>query len=637
MIYIQNKNRLKVEYVRALPACQNERESRKISGWFSIWGFIPCPTAPFKWASLHSTTPPLQYSNTPILNSSNKANSHFLTWLTTFLVVLILLPQAARPQGHNQEVTIIAPYRPTISDAYKMALDPKIKDTVVEIPLMDYSIKSNPIYSPYEIKNLKPVFIEINPEEELRRNYLRAGFGNYTTPYVELFTNSLKSDEFSLGFHARHLSSKGEIEDYATSAFSQNQAALYGKRYLKNKILSGKVDYNRNVVHYYGFEPDEYAGLDISDDELKQRFSQIGANIGLASNYTRGTKMNYAAWLDFYHLSDLYETSEIFTSLQLNLNSRNEFFDFVNKQELGFDLNVDYYNNKDSLLSQGTTIAALKPYLNLDFEYLTLYLGVEGTMANDSSSNFYVFPEIKASYQVIPDYLRFYVSVTGGLHRNSFKEVSGINPWVNSIFPLGNTNIKYDIKGGLTGMFNQVMDYNFSVSYADIENMLFFTNDFFSPFSPEIQTNLANKFTGVYDNVKLTSVNLEVGYRQSGQIQLLFSACYRYYEMENEKKPWHKPAFEAKVGGKYFFNEHITFSSELFYNSKIFARAYENTLPTIGERSGFIDLNLGGEYRFNDRISAFVQLNNVGAVRYFRWYNYPSQRINLMGGLTFSF
>ncbi len=561
----------------------------------------------------------------------------FLFRLGIFLVVLISLPQSANSQGYNQEVTIIAPYQPTISDAYKMTLDPKVKDTVVEIPPMDYSIKSHPIYSPYKIENLSPVFIEVNPEETLRRNYLRAGFGNYTTPYVELFTNSLKSDEFSLGFHARHLSSKGEIDDYATSAYSQNQATLYGKRYLKNKILSGKIDYSRNVVHYYGFEPDEYAGLNISDDELKQRFSQISANIGLASNYTRGTKMNYSGLIDFYYLNDLFETSEIFTSLKLNLNTKNEFFDFVNKQELGFDFNVDYYYNKDSLLSQGTTIVSLKPYLNLDFEYLTLYLGVEGTMSNDSSSNFYVYPEVKASYQVIPDYLRFYVSVTGGLHRNSFKEISGINPWANSIFPLGNTNTKYDIKGGLTGMFNQVIDYNFSVSYSDIENMLFFANDFFSPFSPEIQTNLANKFTGIYDNVKLTSVNLEVGYQQSEKIQVLFSAGYRHYEMENEEKPWHKPAFETKIGAKYFLNKHVTLSGDLFYNSKIFARTYENNLPTIAERGGFIDLNLGGEYRFNDRISAFVQLNNVAAVRYYRWYNYPSQRINVMAGLTFSF
>jgi len=556
---------------------------------------------------------------------------------TVFFMLLNILPQHVSSQGRNQEVTIIAPYQPTISDAYKMTLTPIVIDTVVETPPMTYGINPSPIYSSYSIESLSPSFVEINPEETMRRNYLRAGFGNYTTPYVELFTNSLKSEEFALGFHARHLSSKGKIEDYATSAYSQNYASLYGKRFLKNKILSAKVEYDRNVVHYYGFQPENYAGLDLSDDDLKQRFSLIGANIGLESNYTRGKKMNYSGLIDFYYLNDLFETSEMSTSLDLNLNTKNEFFDFVNKQELGVDLTVDYYNNQDSIQSQGTTIASLRPYLNLDFEYLTLYLGVEGTLSNDSSSNFYVYPEVKAAYQVIPGYLRFYVSVTGGLHRNSLKEVSTINPWVNSIFPLGNTNTRYEIKGGLTGMFNQVLDYNFSVSYADVENMLFYANDFFSPFSPEVQTNLANKFTGLYDDVKVTAVNFELGYQQSEQLHVLFSADYRHYEMNTEEKPWQKPAFVTKISAKYRLDKNILISGDLFYNSKIYARVYENNIPAMAVRDGFIDLNLAGEYKFNDRISAFVRLNNITATRYYRWYNYPSQRINVMGGLTFSF
>jgi len=560
-----------------------------------------------------------------------------LTLVAIIMIVSLVLPQTANSQGRNQEVTIIAPYQPTISDAYKMTLRPEVKDTVVETPPMVYSINSTPIYSSYGIERLNPVFVDINPQETYRRNYLRAGFGSYMTPYAELFTNSLQSDEFSLGFHARHLSSSGDIEDYATSAFSQNEASLYGKRYLKDKVLSARLKYDRDVVHYYGFEPEYYPGLDLSDDDLKQRFSYIGANIGLASNYKRGKKMNYAGLLDFYYLDDFYETSEMMVALDANINSTNEFFEFVEKQELGVDFAMDYYNNKDSLQTQGTTIAKLRPYINLDFEYLDLYVGIEGALASDSSSNFYVYPQIKASYQVIPDYLRFYVSVSGGLHRNSYREVSTINPWVNSIFPLGNTSTKYSIKGGLTGMISQVLDYNFSVSYSDIDNMLFFVNDFSDPFSPEISTNLGNKFTGVYDNVKLTALNLELAYRQTERLEVMLTADYRHFEMATQEKPWQTPAFIAKLGAKYLVSKNISVTGDLFYNSSIYAPTYENGVQIIKKRDGFVDLNLGGEYRFTDRISVFLQLDNVAAVRYYRWYNYPSQRISVMGGLTFSF
>ena len=53
---------------------------------------------------------------------------------------------------------------------------------------------------------------------------------------------------------------------------------------------------------------------------------------------------------------------------------------------------------------------------------------------------------------------------------------------------------------------------------------------------------------------------------------------------------------------------------------------------------GFIaDLNLSVEYRYNKRISAFVELNNFASQRYQRWYNMPVQAFQLLGGVTFRF
>ncbi len=570
---------------------------------------------------------------------SNTVNC--LTVLSLVVMLLLFGRQTAHAQGHNQEVTIVAPYQPTISDATKMTLTPRIEDTVVNVPPMHYAIHSEPIYSPIEVKPLKPAFVEINPEETYRRNYLKAGFGNYTTPYGEFFSNSLRSDKFALGFHLRHLSSQGKIKDYANSSFSQNLGEIYGKRYFKNSVLSAGIDYKRNVVRYYGFKPSDYAGISITDDQLKQRFSTVSATVGYKSNYKREGKSDYDATIDFYNLTDLYETGEMMIALDGNLNTRNEFWDFVKSQELGVDLDAKYYHNADSLQSRGTAVVSLRPYINLDFDYLSVYLGVEGAFAGDSASRFYVYPEVRISYQVIPDHLRFYLSATGGLKRNSFKSVSDVNPWVNSIFPLGNTSTQYDIAGGLTGDVKEIVDYNFKVSYAHVENMLFYVNDFFSDFSPEIQSNLANKFTGIYDDVNLTSVILEVVYHQSEFLDILFTAGYRHYDMKTQEEPWHKPAFDAVATGRYRLNDKIRLWTDVFFQSKLYAPTWEDVwggrVMKVYQRSCYADINLGGEYRFTDRISAFLQLNNVAAVQYYRWYNYPTQRFNLLGGFTFSF
>ena len=58
---------------------------------------------------------------------------------------------------------------------------------------------------------------------------------------------------------------------------------------------------------------------------------------------------------------------------------------------------------------------------------------------------------------------------------------------------------------------------------------------------------------------------------------------------------------------------------------------YYKALGTI------VDLNLGFEYRYNTRVSAFLQFNNLAAQRYNRWLSYPVQGFQVMGGITARF
>ena len=53
---------------------------------------------------------------------------------------------------------------------------------------------------------------------------------------------------------------------------------------------------------------------------------------------------------------------------------------------------------------------------------------------------------------------------------------------------------------------------------------------------------------------------------------------------------------------------------------------------------GFIlDINLGIEYKYTKRISAFLQFNNIASQQYYRWSDYPVLGLQVMGGVTFKF
>ncbi len=55
------------------------------------------------------------------------------------------------------------------------------------------------------------------------------------------------------------------------------------------------------------------------------------------------------------------------------------------------------------------------------------------------------------------------------------------------------------------------------------------------------------------------------------------------------------------------------------------------------ELKGITDINIGAEYRYTKLLSGYLNFNNIGSFRYYRWNNYPLQRFNMMLGITLSF
>jgi hypothetical protein len=52
---------------------------------------------------------------------------------------------------------------------------------------------------------------------------------------------------------------------------------------------------------------------------------------------------------------------------------------------------------------------------------------------------------------------------------------------------------------------------------------------------------------------------------------------------------------------------------------------------------GFLDANFKVEYRYNKRLSAWVQFNNTLALKYQRWGGYQAQQFLATLGATYSF
>ncbi len=535
-----------------------------------------------------------------------------------------------KPQ-HTEEITIIGSYKPSIQDAYKINSNPVIDDEEKQIPRLTYSITSTKAKTTTEPNALDHERTLREPKQKLFGNYVKLGFGNYKTPYLEFFANTLQSNKFALGVHLKHLSSLGEIENHPHSTFSNNMACVSGKRLFKHHTLSGEIFYKHNIVHYYNLEQNIFDSLGWKEDNIKQRFQLAGANLGFNSNYDEKGKLNHSFTLSYYFLTDYFSTSEQRTLLNTDLNMNFELFNSGDIQKIGILAEIDAYINKDSLNENKDQIARVQPYIKAEFGQYKLYFGMNTTIGLDSVNEINLFPIIKAEVEVIPKSLTAFLGTKGDLYKNDFKTLYEENPFISSLIPLEYSKNKFEVFGGIMGNIENIINYSFMISSSNIENIPFFVND--------TSVVLLDKFTLVYDTVDIIRIKGEISYQSKENLRIILKGNYYSFNMQNELEPWYRPQFEASLGINATVLEKIILKGSIAAHSKMYSKTYESGTGEIvpKEIDSWLDLNLGAEYKFSQKLSIFVDLNNVMNSQYKKWDNYPLQKFNFLGGLTYSF
>jgi len=120
---------------------------------------------------------------------NNFRNPKCLGYFSLLLLgpVLLLSATGVFAQGINEQVTVVGSYEPSIPDVSKINISPAPSESEVKLPVISYNIlpvRQEVTLSPEEIPAVKLVG---EPRKTLLRNYVRAGFGNYTTPYAEFW------------------------------------------------------------------------------------------------------------------------------------------------------------------------------------------------------------------------------------------------------------------------------------------------------------------------------------------------------------------------------------------------------------------------------------------------------------------
>jgi hypothetical protein len=337
--------------------------------------------------------------------------------------------------------------------------------------------------------------------------------------------------------------------------------------------------------------------------------------------------------LKYYNLSDNHKSSEN------NLHAEGDFSGYYDKQLVHIPMLVDYYANKSDTVKSNSAIVALNPYINSSGEKWNTRIGMNIAIDAQQNSNtrFLFYPNIDFNYNVVENIIIPYAGITGGLKRNSLNTLSGENPFLIPGSPMKNTSTKWEMYVGMKGSISKTVSYNARTSFSKVNDMMFFVND--------NTTILQSGFNTVYDDVTLWNVHGELQYQHTEKIKFIAKADYNKYNMTNELEPWYKPLWQATLSANYNLKSKIVVNADVFAYGKRFSysplegQGSSITIKSTGinEMKTIVDANLGVEYRYSKKLSAFLNLNNLGFARYYFWNNYPTYKFNFLLGVTMVF
>ncbi|MHC5201728.1 TonB-dependent receptor domain-containing protein [Myroides sp. LJL119] len=576
-----------------------------------------------------------------------------------------------KPDLGTEEVTVVRGYDAVVNEAFKLKEDPFLETQEnQQKKQVEYTISSFPVASTFVPE--KGDVADIQQSVRLRpfANYALASIGNYTNLHAEAFLSEKLNKFSTLGGFARYRSSQGGVKNVLLDdSFSKTDFNVF---YFGNKNgLTWKAELGGDFQtrNWYGLPTNRFDFTEsiLANIDPKHKYNDVYFNATLEFENSPFTSVD----LGYDKFWDDYKTQENRFWLRPRLTTRVGYV-----SDLNVDIVVDYVSSeyKNGMLFNQKAISydnlsyknlnlGIQPNVKFVEDNYTLQLGL-GIFYNDgkttskgienpqrgSDNKFYVYPQVKATYNLVDNILVAYAGIEGGLKQNSYKDFVGLNPFVSPNLDITPTSQRYDLYLGFRGKLDNNLSFNIKGSYKDQQNQATFVSGIFpSMLTKEIPSyGFGNAFVVEYQNIKTLNLYGEMRYEFESQTSLGIHAQYNHYDT-NQQKPWNLPRFKAGADARFEFEQDWFAELEVFYIGERFDRfGVYNPLTDIQGQSngvenfisklkGFVDVNIKVGYRPTKNWTVFVKGNNLFNSKYDRFVNYQVQGIQLAAGAMYKF
>ena len=516
-------------------------------------------------------------------------------------------------------------YNPTVMDASKINVLPKVEEPTVPKAHIDYANSVRPVAS-WANQSMNPIVRDWTPDAAYR-GYLRAGYGNNGNVDARLGYLWDISKKDRLNVEASLDGWNGDVtdrngEDWTSRLYNTRLGLDYRHAFKKMDLMLGGA-YRSQVFNY--MNPQYYYGdltRLVENPSGRQHQTMANAHLGLAST-GEDMSIQFVGEVGMNLFKQKYPTN-IAEGSENNFYLKGDVWKPFNDQRLGltWDFNTYSYSMDDM---KGTTSLELNPYYGYENDDWRIRLGahVDWWSGIDDEVNF--SPDVNVEYFFSDSYV-LYAKAGGGRENRSLMELTEFTPyWTLSHPYILPTYMSLDAAIGLKASPMNGLWFNLTGGYQIREDDLFW----------KLVDGSASYLGFEQGKSKVAYGSAELKYDYKDLFDLGLKATYYHWKgdkMEGldqyaeERLLALKPEMElnAEVGFKPVQGLRINAGYE-------YVKRAEEIYDPIS------NLYVGADYALMKNLSIFAKANNLLNKEYVRADAYPAQKLNFMAGLSLQF
>lgn len=536
-------------------------------------------------------------------------------------------------------------YNPTVMDASKINVLPKVEEPTVPKANIDYATSIRPVAG-WANQSMNPIVRDWTPDAAYR-GYFRAGYGNNGNVDARLgyLWDITKKDRLNVeasldGWNGDLNGWSWEDKDWSgeewKSRMYNTKAGLdYSHAFKKVDFLLGG-DFHSRVFNYMTpryFNGDMGSSIDGYFNKQHQTFAN--AYIGFAST-DREMPIQFEAQAGIRYFDEKYPKFDYYNDkMETETNifvKGNVWKSFGDEKSLGLGFNFDNYDHSTDWVDKVMAIELNPYYAKQDDTWKVRigahldWIGREVSGTEDNYDKFYVSPDVNVEYLFSDSYV-LYAKAGGGRGISSFYELMDIAPYLveRSVAP---TYMTLDAALGLKASPANGWWFNVSGGYQIRENDVCLYTSTGSGF------DMGNEV----GDTKVFYATAELKHDYKDLFDFSLKGTYYHWDWEGEVVPG--GSYDSQVERALSLKPELEIIGEVGFKPVQGLRinaGYEYVKRAEEIYEPISNLYAGADYALMKNLSIFAKVNNLLNKEYVRADAYPAQKLNFLGGLSLQF